>query len=367
MLTELLLVRFILQHNIMAQITPNLQLTVWNSLTDPYDSGQLVDNFVKIDLHDHSGSGKGVQIDGATGIKPDSIGTPQMASNSITAAELSSSSTVDSLRAVGNNHIQDGSISGDKIATNTITLDKLNQETLIPLVYHTNANGSLPSTTVEGNKPLFDGYTIDYAFGTSGTFNQHVPTTTGNSTAYIWRLRYNAATSYWDPVGGNPFARYTTTSLTGSSPAEGSMYVYWGGGAFQSFTPPLRGDYKVEAFFSADVEQSKINYAIFRAALYQGALPSPSNAAVSEANIIDGTSSYTYCPGIEAGGSDQVSTVSTAAIIPAAASTTISGNVIRQCFGASNVVNQSGQSGGDIVLYSQRLHVMPHHSLRNYE
>ena len=41
----------------MAQITPNLSLTVWNELSDPYDSSQLVDNFVKIDSHDHSTNG----------------------------------------------------------------------------------------------------------------------------------------------------------------------------------------------------------------------------------------------------------------------------------------------------------------------
>jgi hypothetical protein len=50
----------------MAQITPNLSLTVWNELSDPYDSSQLVDNFVKIDAHDHTlGSGGGVQVPNA--------------------------------------------------------------------------------------------------------------------------------------------------------------------------------------------------------------------------------------------------------------------------------------------------------------
>lgn len=350
----------------MAQITPNLQLTVWNNLTDPYDSGQLVDNFVKIDLHDHSGAGKGLQIDGATGILADSIGSPQIASNAVGSAELSSSASVDTSRAVGANHIQTGAITTDKIADYSITLDKLNQEALVPLVYHANANGSLPTTTVVGGKPLYDGYTIDYAFSTTHTNYQHTALTSGNGTNFIWRLRYNSATTYWDPVGGNPFNGFTATTLTGSGPAEGSMYVYWGGGAFQSFTPPLRGSYKVEAFYSADVEQTKINYAIMRGAIYQGALPNPSNNAVSENSIIDGTNSYTYIPGIEAGGSDQVSTVATAAIIPVSSNTSAASNCIRQCFGISNLVNQAGQSGGDVALYSQRLHVMPHHSLRNY-
>ena len=41
--------------------TSNLGLTIWSSLTDPYDSSQLVDNFVKIDSHNHTG-GKGIAI-----------------------------------------------------------------------------------------------------------------------------------------------------------------------------------------------------------------------------------------------------------------------------------------------------------------
>ena len=56
----------------MALTTPNMSLSVWNSLTDPYDHAQLASNFIALDQHDHS-VGKGTQINGATGIKDYSI------------------------------------------------------------------------------------------------------------------------------------------------------------------------------------------------------------------------------------------------------------------------------------------------------
>lgn len=40
---------------------PNLGLKVWNLTTDPYNSGQLAENWAKVDEHDHS-TGKGKQI-----------------------------------------------------------------------------------------------------------------------------------------------------------------------------------------------------------------------------------------------------------------------------------------------------------------
>jgi hypothetical protein len=45
----------------MASTSTNMALTLWSSLTDQYDSSQLVANFVKIDAHDHT-TGKGIQI-----------------------------------------------------------------------------------------------------------------------------------------------------------------------------------------------------------------------------------------------------------------------------------------------------------------
>jgi hypothetical protein len=76
----------------MASSSTNMSLTLWNSLSDYYDSSQLVDNFNKIDLHDHT-SGKGVKIPTA-GIVDGAItgGTAgsgvKIAANTITAANI---------------------------------------------------------------------------------------------------------------------------------------------------------------------------------------------------------------------------------------------------------------------------------------
>lgn len=57
--------------------TPHIGLKVWNLTTDRYDSGQLADNFARLDEHDHS-SGKGKQI-GTAGIEDGSITTAKLA------------------------------------------------------------------------------------------------------------------------------------------------------------------------------------------------------------------------------------------------------------------------------------------------
>lgn len=41
--------------------TPQMGLKVWNLTTDPYNSGQLAENWAKVDEHDHT-TGKGQQI-----------------------------------------------------------------------------------------------------------------------------------------------------------------------------------------------------------------------------------------------------------------------------------------------------------------
>ena len=64
----------------MSLITPNMSLTVWNSLTDKYDHSQLAANFVALDQHDHS-PGRGAQINGSIGIKDYSIPGSKMASD----------------------------------------------------------------------------------------------------------------------------------------------------------------------------------------------------------------------------------------------------------------------------------------------
>src|SRR5262245_9696364 len=86
-------------------ITPNLNLTVWNLLTDPYDNSQLADNWARVDQHDHS-PGKGVQIDGATGI----------VDGSITPAKLNSVFMTPSDNSITTAKIGDSAVTADKLA-----------------------------------------------------------------------------------------------------------------------------------------------------------------------------------------------------------------------------------------------------------
>lgn len=86
--------------------TPNLGLKVWNLTTDPYDSGQLADNWAKVDEHDHA-SGRGKQIPTA-GIEDGAITTSKL--------------------AIGANITPDASVTTAKLASEAVTSPKIASE-----------------------------------------------------------------------------------------------------------------------------------------------------------------------------------------------------------------------------------------------
>lgn len=67
-----------------------MSLKVWNSPSDPYDHEQLADNFLKLDVHDHS-QGRGAQI-GAAGIQNGAITAIHIAPGAITSGLLGAGS-----------------------------------------------------------------------------------------------------------------------------------------------------------------------------------------------------------------------------------------------------------------------------------
>lgn len=87
----------------MALTTPNMSLSVWDQLTDPYDHNQLANNFAKLDQHDHS-SGKGPQV-----------GTPGIQDGAITAAKIAPGTLPTFV-------IPDGSITKAKLASGVLDI-----------------------------------------------------------------------------------------------------------------------------------------------------------------------------------------------------------------------------------------------------
>lgn len=204
----------------MAQVTPNLSLVVWNNLSDPYNSEQLANNFIKLDQHDHS-SGRGTQIDGTSGIKSNTIGANQLAANSISSGNIVDGSVGTNELAQGSvttTKIADLNVTGSKIANATITSDKLVSGVFPALVT------TLPGSPVDGDEIYYQ---------TSGMA----------ATGTVWHLRYNSAeaTYKWEFLGGSPL--YNNV-LASSGTVTGTTYTTKSG-TTASITPGLTGLFEV--------------------------------------------------------------------------------------------------------------------------
>jgi hypothetical protein len=184
----------------MAQLTPNMNLTVWNLLTDPYNYEQLADNFIKIDQHDHSGSGKGSPINGATGIIAGTIGKNQLGPNSVTTAAIEKDSIdSESIRkdAVTEDKIRDYSITTDKISRGAVTNAKIGQ-------------GEITIDKIAGN--LIPDWQTVVPTGADDKDEVYYAHDAANST--IWHLRYRQEVDRWEFVGGPPHRGHQTKSRT---------------------------------------------------------------------------------------------------------------------------------------------------------
>lgn len=93
-------------------VTGNMGLTIWDLLTDDFDYGQLEDNWIAVDVHDHS-PGRGVPI-GTAGIQNQAITQSKLGLQSVGQANIQNF-------AVGDPQIQEASITGDKIAPGSLT------------------------------------------------------------------------------------------------------------------------------------------------------------------------------------------------------------------------------------------------------
>lgn len=219
----------------MSQVTPNLGLTVWNSLTDPYDSSQLVDNFNKIDVHDHTGTNnKGVQIptggivDGAiTNVKVNS--SAAIAYSKLNIAGSVVDADINSSAAIANS----------KLATSGVTAgsyDKItvNDRGIATAGANIGYGSTLPSSPSAGDEYYY------VADSTNGV---------------VWHLRYKDGTNKWEFIGGAPLAAVQDTGT--SSTLSSATYVYdlttIDG---PSLTVPLAGIYRMEFGFDVSINSN---------------------------------------------------------------------------------------------------------------
>lgn len=186
--------------------TPTFQLQTW-AATDKFNYLQLRDNWDKIDVHDHTGGIKGVQI-GPNAIAGEAVTTAKIADAAITGGPPAS---------------------GVKIASGTITKSNINTTTttsgqwIIPRYI-----GTLPSSPSDGDEIYF------IADSASST---------------IWHLRYTTASSKnrWEYIGGG-FLRSDITTAS-SAITNPTIYTAIGSGASVT-TPAFSGicNYRIDFF-----------------------------------------------------------------------------------------------------------------------
>lgn len=126
----------------MAITSSNLGLVLWNLPTDPYNSGQLADNFARIDEHDHSNN-KGLQI-GTAGIQDAAITADKLAPGAVPAPP--------SLQPVGSSLILDGAVTNAKLAAGAVVLSTL---PIFPYSRVTRSTNQAIGTSTSGVKVTF--------------------------------------------------------------------------------------------------------------------------------------------------------------------------------------------------------------------
>jgi hypothetical protein len=96
--------------------TPNLSLIAWNLPSDPYNSEELAENWIKVDQHDHT-PGKGARID-----------TAAIEDQAVTSAKIHPSAFPDLSIPDGSittTKIVDSNVTAGKLATNSVTTAKI--------------------------------------------------------------------------------------------------------------------------------------------------------------------------------------------------------------------------------------------------
>jgi hypothetical protein len=72
----------------MAETSTNMGLIRWTNLNDLFNNAELAQNFLRIDLHDHSGGPTGGVPIGTSGLSANAVTTPKIADQNVTAAKI---------------------------------------------------------------------------------------------------------------------------------------------------------------------------------------------------------------------------------------------------------------------------------------
>ncbi len=168
----------------MAFVTPNMDLKVWNLLTDAYDHEQQASNLIKIDKHDHGENG-GAPI-GTAGIADGAITGPKLAGGGFSGSILTNGS-------VSEAKLQDDSVSARTIQDAAVESQHI-EEDLAMLIYQ--KSGKISSgggvtgspTSYTASKDSTGVYTIT-ADGPPGTVFG------GSSTAYVVQATIQGSTA----------------------------------------------------------------------------------------------------------------------------------------------------------------------------
>lgn len=212
-------------------MTPRMSLKVWNAGSDPYDHEQLADNFLKLDIHDHS-QGRGTQIPSA-GIVDGAI--------TVQKANLPTYHVADTY---ANRPVAASSLNGVRF----FATDKLVEWQCVGGVWVV-IGSYAPEVTSLPTSPIDQQECIYLADATNGI---------------KWRLRYRAASSSaykWEVLGGNPIYNDLLPASSGTPP---SSYGDLGGGIGPQITLPLAGDYLVSHGASLVAGASTISHRIYQ-------------------------------------------------------------------------------------------------------